>query len=140
MWPAPLTPGRDWVRAMGGPRPLAADRERECPPPNDKGEAFRARKGSWLGTHEGEVGDVGEGSVDRRRVGGFRRLFGSGGARVEVETLWSRRLGRGDERNSSILSVSGTDSIVTVGSVVLRGYCRCGASGKPTGHLDNVFM
>jgi len=31
---------------------------------------------------------------------------------ARAEGLWSRRLGRGEERNSSILSVSGTGSIV----------------------------
>lgn len=118
MCPAPLTPGSDCVRAIGGARLLAADRDREWPPDN-KGDALRVRKGSWLGAHEGEIGEVGEGSVERRKLGGFRglRLFGSGGARVEeCETLCSRGL----ERNSSILSVSGT------GSIVDNGLLHCG--------------
>lgn len=54
--------------------------------------------------------DVGDGSVDRRRVGGFRVKSSSG-----VERLgdpWTLRLGRGDGRNSSIRSVSGTGSIL----------------------------
>jgi hypothetical protein len=70
------------------------------------------------------VGDVGEGSVDRRMLGGFRRLFASGGAREDEETLWSRRLGMGDERNSSILSVSGTGSISTLGYPGFAGDAR----------------
>lgn len=68
MWPAPLTPGRDCVRAMGGAR-LAADLDRMCV--LDRGDAFRVRNGNAEGIQDGEVGDVGEGSVARRKFGGF---------------------------------------------------------------------
>lgn len=53
---------------------------------------------------DGEVGDAGEGSVDRRRVGGLRKQSNSGALTL--------RLGRGEGRNSSIRSVSGTGSMV----------------------------
>ncbi len=42
MCPAPLTPGRDWVRTMGGAR-LMADRERTCWEPPDNGDVVRGR-------------------------------------------------------------------------------------------------
>jgi hypothetical protein len=78
-----LTPGIDCVRAMGGAR-LATDRDRTWE--LESGEAARGRKGSDAAVfHVGEVGDeVGEGSVDRRSVGGFRGKSKSGGARLEV--------------------------------------------------------
>jgi len=64
------------------------------------------------GAQDGEVGDdVGDGSVDRRRVGGFLGESKSGGRRLEDP--WMRKLGRGEGRNSSIRSVSGTGSIAT---------------------------
>ena len=78
----------------------------------DSGDAFRVRNGSVDGVQDGELGDEGEGSVARRRFGGFRALSESETASIEV--LCSRRLGRGDDRNSSILSASGTGSIVDV--------------------------
>lgn len=136
MWPAPFTPGSDWVLAMGGARLLAADRDREWP--YDNGDAVLVRKGSWPWLQRGELSEVGEGSVERRMLGGLRRPFGSGGAREDEETLWSRRLGMGDERNSSILSVSGTGSILTVDCFGLAedvrqaSGLRSGALGKPT--------
>jgi hypothetical protein len=111
MCPAPLTPGRDWVRAMGGAK-LAADRDRMC---EERGDAFRVRNGSVGELHEGELGDEGEGSVARRRLGGFLAVPKS--ETPSVEGLCSRRLGRGEDRNSSILLASGT------GSIVCRG-CR----------------
>jgi hypothetical protein len=81
-----------------------------CPPA--RGDAFRVRNGSEPEDQDGELGEVGEGSVERRRLGGFGTKSESGTA--SVEALWSRRLGIGEERNSSILSVSGTGSMLTV--------------------------
>ncbi len=96
---------------MGGAK-LAADRDRMCE--LDKGEAARGRYGIVVdGVQEGEDGeDVGDGSVDRRRVGGFREKSSSGGP--SVEELWSLRLGRGEGRNSSMRSVSGTGSMAAI--------------------------
>jgi hypothetical protein len=61
------------------------------------------------GIQDGEMGEVGDGSVDRRRVGGFLRKSDSGEPRVAV--AGSLKLGSGEGRNSSILSVSGTGSM-----------------------------
>lgn len=89
--------------------------------------------------------DVGDGSVDRRRVGGFRVKSNSGVARVGDP--WTLRLGRGDGRNSSIRSVSGTGSIlierivavlvtlsragpVTFEGMSWKGNKRCGGSRR----------
>lgn len=58
------------------------------------------------------MGDVGDGSVDRRIVGGFRGKSDSGPP-VVVAMADSLKLGRGEDRNSSIRSVSGTGSMVT---------------------------
>lgn len=58
----------------------------------------------------GERGEEGLGSVDRRRVGGFFSY--------SVESC-SLSLGTGDTLNSSILSVSGTGSMVV--SPVFKG-------------------
>ncbi len=58
------------MRVMGG-AVLAVDLDLMCDP--DKGEAVRGRYGRLEGIdHDGELGDTGGGSVDRRRVGGFR--------------------------------------------------------------------
>jgi hypothetical protein len=51
------------------------------------------------------MGEDGEGSVERRIVGGFLKWASSGGPAL--------KLGRGERRNSSILSVSGTGSMLT---------------------------
>lgn len=51
--------------------------------------------------------DVGDGSVDRRMVGGFLRYSSSGAAGAATLTP-----GSGEGRNSSILSVSGTGSML----------------------------
>jgi hypothetical protein len=77
-----LTPGIDWVRAIGGARPLAADLDLIWE--LERGEGARGRNGNPLDdVHDGDVGEeVGEGSVDRRRVGGLRRKSNSGGVRV----------------------------------------------------------
>ena len=83
----------------------------------ERGEAARGRYGRvWDGAHDGEVGeDVGEGSVDRRSVGGLRRKSNSGG--VKAEDPWTLMLGRGAGRKASIRSVSGTGSMVAEGDV-----------------------
>jgi len=115
---------------MGGAR-LAADRDRMWE--MDSGDAARGRNGSAeVGVQDGDVGDdVGDGSVDRRRVGGLRNSSSG--------DPWTRKLGRGEGRNSSILSVSGTGSILAdfVSIVALRssnGYSgmemREGRSGE----------
>lgn len=72
MWPLPLTPGSDWVRAIGGGARLTADRDLVCE--WERGEGARGRKGREATVAQvGEVGDdAGEGSVERRRLGGFR--------------------------------------------------------------------
>jgi hypothetical protein len=63
--------------------------------------------------------------VDRRSVGGFRGKSKSGGARLEVP--WTLRLGRGEGRNSSIRSVSGTGSIaMLVVDALGRPTCQPG--------------
>jgi len=96
------------VRIMGGARP-AADLDLMCAP--ERGDVVRGRYGRlMLGTHDGELGDDGEGSVDRRRLAGFLGLSTSEESRCEG--LWSRSVGRGEGLNSSIRSVSGTGSIV----------------------------
>ncbi len=109
MCPLPVTPGMDWVRAMDGAR-LAVDRDLIWL--LDSGDGARGRNGREVdGPQVGEVGDdVGDGSVDRRRLGGLRGKSNSGGARAEL--LCTRSVGRGEGRNSSILSVSGTGSIL----------------------------
>jgi hypothetical protein len=105
-----LVPGIDWVRAMGGAKVLAADRDLTWL--LDNGEDARGRYGNAAGgIHDGEMGEDGEGSVDRRRVGGFLRKSDSGDPGVAA--TGSLKLGRGEGRNSSILSVSGTGSMST---------------------------
>jgi len=130
-----LTPGIDWVRVMGGARETA-DLDLECM--LDSGDEARGLKGRDGGAHEGELlgdGDVGEGSVERRRVGGLREKSPSWGFKAAIaDTL---RLGRGEGRNSSMRSVSGTGSMVTVGCRVLTGSgmyrwdCDGDAFGRP---------
>jgi hypothetical protein len=107
-WPVALVPGMDWVRPMGGAK-LAADRDLTWL--LDNGEDARGRWGRAGGIQDGEMGEDGDGSVDRRMVGGFRRDSNSGALKDEV--AGSLRLGSGDGRNSSILSVSGTGSMLT---------------------------
>lgn len=65
--------------------------------------------------HEGELGD--EGSVERRTLGGFRLGSASLAERAAAGAS-SRRIGRGEGRNSSILSVSGTGSM----AIAVVGY------------------
>jgi len=106
-WPVAFVPGMDWVRAMGGAKPLAADRDLTWL--LDSGEDARGRYGNAAGgIHDGEMGEDGDGSVDRRRVGGFRKKSNSGEPGTAAGSL---KLGRGEGRNSSILSVSGTGSM-----------------------------
>lgn len=113
---------------------LAAERDRECDP--DRGEVVRGRYGIDVGgAQNGEMGDEGIGSVDRRTVGGFLGVLSkSGGLRkvvdgeamdvveadededvvfpaVEKGILCRRRGGKGEDLNSSMRSVSGTGSI-----------------------------
>lgn len=59
--------------------------------------------------HEGELGEEGMGSVERRTVGGF--LGGSVSGELNEKALCSRSEGSGEDLNSSILSVSGTGSM-----------------------------
>lgn len=63
------------------------------------------------GVHDMMGEDVGDGSVDRRRVGGLRRTSSS--VELSVGDPCTLRLGRGEGRNSSIRSVSGTGSILS---------------------------
>ena len=101
---------------MGGAR-LAIERDRTWEP--DRGEVVRGRNGRDDGGVQAlGFGEDMEGSVDRRSSG-----------RESVEELWSRRLGRGEGWNSSILSVSGTGSIVA-----------CLFSGSPICHLSGEVM
>jgi len=101
--PAPSTPGIDRVRPMVKGGRLAVDLERTCKP--ERGDAVRGLYGRV--TEGGNSGELGEaGSVDRRMVGGFRL------ASTSLDTR--RRVGRGAERNSSILSVSGTGSMLAL--------------------------
>lgn len=79
MWPAPLTPGKDWARDMGMAR-LLVEWDLEWVP--ERGEVVRGRYGimvegegheGWMGElHEGWMGEVGLGSVLRRTVAGLR--------------------------------------------------------------------
>jgi hypothetical protein len=104
----PLTPGIDCVLVMVGAR-LAADLDLECEMP-ERGEVVRGRYGIDDGPHPGELGDEGLGSVERRRVGGF--LVTSISKVEGADGLWSRSDGKGEGLNSSILSVSGTGSMI----------------------------
>lgn len=76
-------------------------------------------------------GDKG-GSVDRRRTGGFRRRSDSGALTDVVDE--GRKLGRGDDRNSSILSVSGT------GSIFDRGYKLYSGTGFVTSNKSTYVV
>ena len=103
---------------MGGAR-LAVDRERECEP--ERGDVVRGRYGRLTGGPQPlELGEDGEGSVDRRSVGGFR------GASLSLKR---RRVGRGEGLNSSIRSVSGTGSIVGLIVMARPGPVCYGGSG-----------
>lgn len=97
---------------MGEAR-LAADREREWPP--DRGEAVRGRYGRAAegGPHDGEIGEVGFGSVLRRRVGGFLTMSRSKGG-IEFGLLLKSREGTGEGLNASMRSVSGTGSMGSI--------------------------
>ena len=57
------------------------------------------------------MGESGVGSVERRGIGGFCCGLFSPKTSVEVVISCSRRLGIGEDRNSSIRSVSGTGSM-----------------------------
>lgn len=95
---------------MGEAR-LAADREREWPP--DRGDAVRGLYGRATegeGPHDGEIGEVGFGSVLRRIVGGFLTISRSNGG-IAFELLLRSREGTGEDLNASMRSVSGTGSI-----------------------------
>lgn len=70
MWPSPFTPGMDWARPMGGGARVAADLDLTWLP--DNGEVVRGRYGRAAAFHVGEIGEEGEGSVERRMAGGFR--------------------------------------------------------------------
>ena len=109
MRPAPSKPGMDRVRPILGTVKLV-DLDRACIP--DKGEVVRGRYGRDMEalTHEGELGE--EGSVDLRTYGGLRA--GSELLMMSGAGCCKRGVGKGEERNSSILSVSGTGSIVSV--------------------------
>lgn len=91
----------------------AADRDRVCVFPPDSGEVVRGRYGNDEAEEDqvGDFGDVGMGSVDRRRA--WSRMMPSL-SEVGEFGLWMRRLGTGEGRNSSIRSVSGTGSISAV--------------------------
>jgi hypothetical protein len=84
------------------------DRDRLWPPV--RGEVVRGRKGMLELDHEGELGDEGFGSVLLLIVGGF--LAASKSRDEGTLRLARRNEGTGDERNSSIRSVSGTGSMV----------------------------
>lgn len=112
--PEPLTPGMDCVRDIGEAR-VAADRDLVCP--LDNGEAVRGLYGraadEW--PHDGDVGEVGLGSVLRRMVGGFLAMSSSSGG-IPAELLLKRKDGgTGEDLNASMRSVSGTGSMSAVG-------------------------
>lgn len=111
--PEPLTPGMDCVRDIGEAR-AAADRDLEWP--LDNGEAVRGLYGraadEW--PHDGDVGEVGLGSVLRRGVGGFLAMSSSSGG-IPAELLLRRKDGTGEDLNASMRSVSGTGSMSAVG-------------------------
>lgn len=60
---------------MGGGANVAADFDLVWFP--DNGEVVRGRYGKAAAFQVGEIGEEGEGSVDRRIVGGFRGESGS---------------------------------------------------------------
>lgn len=85
--------------------------------------------------------EVGEGSVDRRMVSGFLRNSNSGG--FTVTDGWTRSVGRGDGRNSSILSVSGTGSIMKGVVLLLLSGARLKMVNKRNAwnrNCDSVFL
>ncbi|KAK5624653.1 hypothetical protein RRF57_000369 [Xylaria bambusicola] len=103
----------DRVRPIERGVRLAIDLDRVCKP--ERGDAVRGLYGRAA---EGNSGELGEGgSVDRRIVGGFRLVSAS------FET--TRSDGKGEERNSSILSVSGTGSITAHPNKFKYASCRC---------------
>lgn len=116
---------------MGGGARLAADLDLVWL--LDSGDAARGRYGSKVGdAHEGEVGeDVGEGSVDRRRLDGLRGKSKSGGLSTAVP--WTLRVGRGEGRNSPICSVSGTGSMATEVYLYALGKPGLSMSGRSHG-------
>lgn len=123
--PAPLTPGMLCVLERGRVRD-AADRDLVCRLPPERGEVVRGRYGKGAAEElcqEGDFGDTGVGSVDRRSAWSRTRPSSS---LVGPVGLCMRRLGRGEDRNSSIRSVSGTGSILAVG--VCSGEGRCSVS------------
>lgn len=69
MWPAPLTPGRLWVLESGMAND-AADRDLVCELAPARGEVVRGRYGRDPAEEyqEGDLGDEGMGSVDRRKA------------------------------------------------------------------------
>lgn len=103
--PAPLNPGIDCARIIGGARGLVEDLDRRCP--RENGEIFRGRYGREGEAETGDRGDCGVGSVHRRIVGGFSNSW-----MLYNEVACTRRRGIGEGLNSSILSVSGTGSIL----------------------------
>lgn len=122
IWPAPFTPGMLCVLERGMVSD-AADRDLVCRLPPERGEVVRGRYGSAAAEElcqEGDFGDVGVGSVDRRSAWSRTRPSSSLAGPVG---LCMRRLGMGEGRNSSIRSVSGTGSILAV--EVYSGEGRC---------------
>lgn len=120
--PAPLTPGMLCVLERGMVSD-AADRDLVCRLLPERGDVVRGRYGSDAAEElcqDGDFGDVGVGSVDRRSAWSRTRPSSS---LVGPVGLCIRRLGSGEGRNSSIRSVSGTGSISAV--VTYSGEGRC---------------
>ena len=71
-----------------------------------------------VGVHEGEMGEVGLGSVLLRMVGGFRTMLSRSrlGMLLTFAAPLRRNEGTGEGLNSSIRSVSGTGSIAASAS------------------------
>lgn len=130
IWPDPLRPGIDCVRDMAGAR-LATDRERECAP--ERGDAVRERWGiaADKGPHIGEIGEEGFESTPRLIVeAGFLEVSSS--STEGMCGLFRRSDGRGEERNASIRSVSGTGSISAVQVKLHTGETRSRAQADGT--------
>ena len=88
------------------------DRDLKCP--RLKGEVFRERYGNVGGETVGDLGELRSGSVALRKAGIFQWISPSPVRMSWSDDSGSRRVGTGEVLNSSILSVSGTGSMVAM--------------------------
>lgn len=121
---------------MGSGVRLAADRDLTWL--LDSGEDARGRYGSAGGVQDGETGEDGDGSVDRRMVGGFFKKSSSGG--LSSAGPGTLMLGTGEGRNSSILFASGTGSMLTEVALYTAYALHSGYAGLITGRRAAYAM